>query len=692
MGQSILPGISSSSRQLRTSSRRNGGFDFLGSVKRLLIGPALRNEQASHEKLSKKIALAVFSSDALSSTAYATEEILLVLAVAVAFGHVGAFAYVIPVSIGIALLLAIVTISYRQTIHAYPTGGGAYIVAKENLGTTPGLVAAASLLVDYVLTVSVSVAAGVAAITSAAQGTSFEWITDYKVLICIGFVALIAVANLRGVRESGSLFALPTYAFLVSFFFLIGYGLFYYFTYGGVAAPVNEEVKLAEGYVPQALTVFLLLGAFSNGCSALTGVEAISNGVQAFKAPESKNASLTLVAMAILLGAMFLGTSVLAYLFGVHPHENETVISQFARHIFTGGLGWFYYIVQAATAAILILAANTAFADFPRLSSLLAQDRFLPRQFANRGDKLVFSNGIIILGVFSSILIFVFAGDTSRLIPLYAVGVFLSFTLSQAGMVRHWLKVRRHEEFDDAIHESQVESEVAVPDPHLALEQSRVRRFVTDEVTERAKWKKSLLINLVGAIATFIVLAVFIFTKFMHGAWLVVVMIPLLVLMFHTIHRHYLSVVKQLALEAIDDTLPQICHTVIVPVSGIHRGVIRALQYAKSISNGNVTAVYVDLGDEATAKLKERWERLNLGVKLVVLPSPYRELTRPILKYIHRIERERYDDFVTVVLPEFVPAKWWQHLLHNQSSLLLKGALLFREGIIVTNVPYHLKG
>jgi amino acid transporter len=665
---------------------------MLGKLKRLVVGKALRTEQAIHERLSKKVALAVFSSDALSSTAYATEEILLVLATAYAVGQTAAFGYVVPISIAIAVLLIIVAISYRQTIHAYPNGGGAYIVAKENLGTVPGLVAGASLLVDYVLTVSVSIAAGVAAITSAAQGTQFAWITDHKVAICIGFIVLIAVANLRGVRESGSLFALPTYIFLVSFLFMIGYGIVYYLVYDGVVPPPTEEnIQLAEGYVPQALTLFLLLGAFSNGCAALTGIEAISNGVMAFKKPESRNAARTLIVMAALLCTMFLGTSVLAYLFGVHPHQDETVISQFARHIFTGGMGWFYFVVQASTAAILVLAANTAFADFPRLSSLLARDRFLPRQFANRGDKLVFSNGIVILAVFSSLLIVGFGGDTSRLIPLYAVGVFLSFTLSQAGMVRHWLKVRRHEDYDDAIHVSQVESELAIPDVHLAIEQSKAPRFVSDDVTSRKHWKKSLAINLLGAVATAVVLTVFVVTKFMHGAWLVVFMIPILVLMFLAIHKHYVSVASQLSMETIHDTLPPIHHTVIVPISGIHRGVIRALQYAKSISSDNVQAVYVDFDEEATRKLQEVWDRLDLGVKLVVLPSPYRELTRPLLRYIYKVDRQCDDDVLTIVLPEFVPRKWWQHLLHNQSSLLLKGALLFKEGIIVTNVPYHLK-
>src|ERR1041385_3116602 len=413
------------------------------AIKRLLVGRALRTEQAVHERLTKKTALAVFSSDALSSTAYATEEILLVLAVAAAATQGASFSYVVPVSVGIAVLLAIVATSYRQTIHAYPSGGGAYIVAKENLGQNPGLIAGASLLVDYVLTVSVSIAAGVAAITSAVQGTRYAGLIDHKVILCLIFIAFIAIANLRGVRESGALFATPTYVFLVSFLFMIAFGLFHYFTYGGTAAiPTQEELKTAEGYHLQPLTLFLLLGAFSNGCAALTGIEAISNGVQAFKKPEAKNAATTVVWMAILLATMFLGTSVMAYLYHVHPKQSETVISQFARIMFTGSFGWFYYLVQAATAAILVLAANTAFADFPRLSSLLARDRFLPRQFANRGDRLVFSNGIIILAIFSGLLVIAFGGDTSRLIPLYAVGVFLSFTLSQSGMVVHWLRER----------------------------------------------------------------------------------------------------------------------------------------------------------------------------------------------------------------------------------------------------------
>lgn len=667
-------------------------LNFWGRLKRLVVGRALRSEDAPHERLSKKVALAVFSSDALSSTAYATEEILLVLAVAVAFGQAGAFEYVIPVSIGIALLLAIVTISYRQTIHAYPSGGGAYIVAKENLGTLPGLTAGASLLIDYVLTVSVSIAAGVAAITSAAQGTGLAWISDHKIGIGVALIALICIANLRGVRESGSFFAFPTYAFLASFLFMIAYGLVHYLLYGATAAPPpNEEIKLAEGYAPQALTLLLVLAAFSNGCSALTGVEAISNGVQAFKKPESSNASRTLVAMALLLGVMYVGTSTLAFLFGVHPHADETVISQFARQIFTGGMGWFYFVVQAATAAILVLAANTAFADFPRLASLLARDRFLPKQLANRGDKLVFSNGIIILAVASSLLVFAFAGDTSRLIPLYAVGVFLSFTLSQSGMVKHWLNVRSRRGDGAAKTDRGVDSETAMPDVGLSVERSSKKTLVNDNAAGGEKWRKSLAINLLGAIATGVVLLVFIITKFTHGAWLVVVTIPLLVLIFRGIHKHYVSVAAQLATERLGDIGDRVEHVVIVPVSGVHPGVVSALRYARSIGNGNVRAVYVDSDEDATELVASRWKKLDIDTPLIVLRSPYRELTRPLLRFISGEKEKAGAEVVTVVLPEFVPRRWWQHLLHNQSSLLLKGALLFKPGIVVTNVPYHLE-
>jgi hypothetical protein len=413
--------------------------------------------------------------------------------------------------------------------------------------------------------------------------------------------------------------------------------------------------------------------------------------------------------MAVLLATMFIGTSVMAYVYNVHPHANETVISQLARIIFTGPMAWFYYLIQAATALILILAANTSFADFPRLSSLLARDRFLPRQFANRGDRLVFSNGIIILAIFSSLLVAAFGGDTSRLIPLYAVGVFLSFTLSQLGMVRHWLKEGRARGVDrdklpndknDVITSAETFSAIVSEEgaqledihvsitPELIAGQNQMDR--ADKRKQESHWRKSIVINGVGALATFIVLVVLIVTKFIHGAWIVVLLIPILVAMFRAVHRHYAEVARQLTTQGLQRLRP-IRHEVIVPISGIHRGVIRALEYAKSIAPNHVTAVYVDLDEEATRSLREKWDDWAGDVELVILASPYRALTRPLIRYIDSVEREHKDDLLTVVVPEFVPAKWWQHLLHNQSSLMLKGALLFKEGVIVTNVPYHLE-
>ncbi len=681
---------------------------MIASLKRFLVGSPMRTEQAIHERLKKKTALAVFSSDALSSTAYASEEILLVLAVAAAYGQTYSYYYVVPISIVIAVVLGIVATSYRQTIHAYPSGGGAYIVAKENLGIYPGLIAAAALLVDYILTVSVSISAGVAAITSAAQGTSFAWLDNHKVALCLILIFLIAIANLRGVRESGALFAGPTYAFLVCFLMMIAYGLIYYYLHPGTVARINDaHLKLAEGYHSQPLTWFLLLGAFSNGCVALTGIEAISNGIPAFKPPEARNAATTLTAMAILLAIMFIGTSALAYLFQVHPHDNETVISQFARLIFSGPLRWFYFLIQATTALILVLAANTSFADFPRLASLLARDRFLPRQFASRGDRLVFSNGVIILAVLSGILVAAFKGDTSRLIPLYAVGVFLSFTLSQSGMVRHWfregkalrplrLAERSKGNNDSGDHYSAKVTDEGeqLDDIHVSVTPEALAGRNPIDVAQVRKgashWKRSIVINGLGAIATSIVLCVLILTKFIHGAWVVIVLIPILVMMFRAVHWHYVDVARQLTTDGFEKLRP-IRHEVIVPISGIHRGVIRALEYAKSIAPDHVTAVYVDLDDEATRKLREKWNQWGGGVELVVLASPYRSLIRPLTRHIERICKQHDNDMLTVVLPEFVTARWWQQLLHNQSSLLLKGALLFKKGVIVTSVPYHLE-
>lgn len=644
----------------------------MASLKRLLVGSPIRTARLAHERLTKKTALAIFASDALSSTAYATEQILLVLAAAYIAGHANAFARVVPISIAISLLLIIVAISYRQTIHAYPSGGGAFIVAKDNLGTLPGLVAGASLLVDYILTVSVSVAAGVEAITSAMVGTRFAGLHNHRVVLCLFFIAFITVANLRGVREAGAMFAAPSYAFIFSFLTLIIYGLVrYYLTPGLVPVPNDADLKIAEGYHAQPLNLFLLLGAFANGCAALTGIEAISNGVQAFKAPESKNAATTLSWMAALLIVMFLGASVLAHLFNVHPLEHETVISQIARVVFTGPMTWFYYVVQTTTAAILILAANTSFAGFPRLASLLARDRFLPRQLANLGDRLVFSNGIVLLAIFSGFLVWAFRGDTSRLIPLYAVGVFLSFTLSQAGMVIHWWR-------EGKMTQSSGRDTAAVNSSGII------------EIQKTSHWRKYLVVNGIGAIATLIVLMIFIVTKFVHGAWIVVLVIPLLVLMFLRIHRHYVEVAQQLSTEGLQGLRP-IHHEVIVPISGIHRGVIAALEYAKSIAPHHVTAVYVNLDDEATQKLREKWQQWGSGVNLVVVASPYRSLARPLFNYVDRVHRSSPNVIITVVLPEFVPARWWQNLLHNQNTLFLKGALLFKKGVVVTNVPYHLE-
>ena len=642
----------------------------MASIKRLLVGSPIRTARLAHERLSKKTALAIFASDALSSTAYATEQILLVLAAAYVAGHGGAFGQVVPISIAIGLLLVVVAISYRQTIYAYPSGGGAFIVAKENLGTLPGLIAGASLLVDYILTVSVSVAAGVEAITSAMVGTRFADLHNHRVWLCLFFIAFITVANLRGVREAGAMFAAPSYAFIFAFMSLIVYGLVrYYLNPGIVPIPTDTDLKIAEGYQAQPLNLFLLLGAFANGCAALTGIEAISNGVQAFKAPESKNAATTLSWMAALLIVMFLGASFLAHLFNVHPLEHETVISQIARVVFTGPLSWFYYVVQTTTAAILILAANTSFAGFPRLASLLARDRFLPRQLANLGDRLVFSNGIILLAVFSGFLVWAFRGDTSRLIPLYAVGVFLSFTLSQAGMVVHWWR-------EGKMTQSPIQDAAASGG--------------TIEFRRKSHWRKYLVVNGIGAFSTFVVLMIFIVTKFIHGAWIVVFLIPLLVLMFLRIHRHYVDVAQQLSTEGLQGLRP-IHHEVIVPISGIHRGVIAALEYAKSIAPHHVTAVYVNLDDEATQKLREKWQQWGSGVNLVVVASPYRSLARPLFNYVDRVRRSSPNVIITIVLPEFVPAKWWQNLLHNQNTLFLKGALLFKKGVVVTNVPYHLE-
>jgi amino acid transporter len=607
------------------------GF-FPLKLKRWLVGSPLPTVQEKHERLSKAVGLAVFSSDALSSVAYATEEILLVL---IAAGSL-ALSLSWPISVAIVVLLGIVTTSYYQTIHAYPSGGGAYIVARKNLGVKAGLVAAAALLIDYVLTVSVSIAAGAAAITSA-----FPLLLPHRVELCLLCILLLTLVNLRGVKESGMIFAIPTYVFIASFVLMIAGGLV---TYVVSRAPSPASGPPAEA--TRALTWFLMLRAFASGCTALTGVEAISNGVQAFKPPEAKNASITLCWMAVILGSFFVGITFLVNHYGITPKEGETVVSQLARSIFGGG--FFYYLVQAATALILILAANTSYADFPRLASLLGQDRFLPGQMANRGDRLVFSNGLIMLGVLAALTIVLFRGDTHAIIPLYAVGVFLSFTLSQAGMVKRW-------------------------------------------VTGKSKgWRKGMVINGIGALTTAVVLAIIATTKFIHGAWVVLMLLPALVFVFGRIHHHYQLVAAQISLKRLRPRYALREHTVLLPISGLYHQVIPALQYARLLSE-DVRAVYVDLDPEATANLRSGWAWWGYGIPLVLLDSPYRSLVHPLLQYIEQVQEEHPHKIVTVILPEFVPAKWWQHFLHNQTALQIKGALLFKEGVVVTSVPYYLK-
>ncbi len=602
------------------------------SLKKIFLGSPLRTAELPHQKLSKKAALAVFASDNLSSSAYATEEMLVALVV----GGSAMLHLALPATIAICVLTAIVVISYSQTIHAYPSGGGAYIVAKENLGVTPGLVAAAALLIDYVLTVSVSVAAGVAAITSAVPA-----LYSHRVALCIAFVLIILMANLRGVRESAAVFGVPVYWFVFSaYLFVIG-GLFRAF--GPEAIPAQQPQIAATAQLP---VLWLFLRAFASGCTAITGVEAISNGVQAFKAPVSKNASITLFWMAGILTSLFLGITVLAMHFGVVPVEGETVNSQINRMVF--GKGSIYYMIQLATTAILILAANTSFADFPRLSSILAKDRFAPRQLSNLGDRLVFSNGVILLALAASVLIISFQGEVNKLIPLYMVGVFVSFTLSQSGMVVHWMRLRE-------------------PGYH---------------------WR--IAVNAVGAVTTFVVLGVVGVTKFTGGAWAVMLAIPLLVLVFRKTREHYFKLSVQVSLSDFDR--PKVArHTVIVPVSPApNRVVLFAVEYAKSISK-DVLAVTVNVDAHNHEEVRGTWKKHIEDVDLIVLDSPYRSVVLPLLRFIDEVEDLRSDDKLTVLLPEIVPAKWWHNLFHNQTSLILKGALLFRKNIVVTSVPYHLE-
>ena len=579
------------------------------------------------------VGLGAFASDAISSVAYATEEMLLVL---VAFGA-AAMAWGPAVAGVIAALLAVVLISYYQTVHAYPAGGGAYNVARDTLGMYPALVAGAALVVDYILTVAVSVAAGVAAITSA-----IPTLHEHRTVLAIAAVVLLTLGNLRGVREAGWYFALPTYVFVLSILWLVGAGAMQLAERGSTAGDVVAPIVPTE--VASAVGLWVILRAFSAGSVALTGVEAIANAVPAFRDPAPRHAGMALTWLGLILGTLFAGITFLTFGFGISPRPDETVLSQLGSVVFGSTLA--YALLQITTALVLLLAANTSFTGFPRLASLLGRDRFLPRQLAHLGDRLVFSNGIVILGMAAISLLVVFHADPHALIPLYAVGVFLSFTISQTGMVLRWRRRR---------------------DPGWA-------------------WRAA--VNATGALATGTVLLVIASAKFTHGAWMVLVVIPLLVGVFLSIHRHYENVERQLR---VDLTRPPhgFNHTVLVPISGINHPVVLALQYARSLS-ARVRAVYVSLDAAETKQIQAQWDQWNPGIELVVLEPSYPTIIAPLLEYIDVVKNERDDDLVTVVLPEFVSRRWWHHMLHNQTALLLKGALLFRKDVVVTGVAYHL--
>jgi amino acid transporter len=607
--------------------------------KRLLFGRPLPSDRLDHERLNKKTALAVLSSDAISSVAYATEQTLLVLAVL----GTAALSYVVPISAVIVGLLVLVALSYRQTVFAYPNGGGSYTVAKDNLGTMPGLIAAAALLTDYILTVSVSISSGVAAITSA-----YPPLFPHAVVIGIGAIFILMLVNLRGVRESGIAFSVPTYIFIVLMLALIATGLYRGMMGSDViAAPAPVRVdpfSARHGEVaPIGLAlVFLILRGFAEGCVAMTGTEAISNGVGAFKTPSSRNAAITLGWMAAILAAFFMGTSYLARHYQVMPTASETVLSQLGRHIF--GTGWLYFALQYATFAILVLAANTAFADFPRLASILARDGYMPRQFAARGDRLAFSNGIIALSLLAMVLVRVFHGDTTALIPLYAIGVFVCFTLSQAGMVVHWFRSRE------------------------------------------PGWRWKAWLNGLGAVATAVVSIVQVLTKFTHGAWIVVVIIPMIIVLLRRIHGHYEHFGKEVAYTG-HAPLMFLHHTVIVPVNGITKPVAGALVYATTISE-DVRAVYIEVDSATGERLRREWAEWDIGVDMTVIPSPYRSVLRPLVDYVDGMVERSEADLVTIVVPEIVPRSWWGHLLHNKTALFIRTAFLFRPNVVVTAVPY----
>ena len=619
------------------------------------IGRPLSTADASHQTIGKVVGLAVFASDALSSTAYATQEILVILAAAGTM----AFGIVFPISIAIVILLAIVTISYEQTIHAYPDGGGAYIVARDNLGSMPALIAGASLLTDYILTVSVSIASGVAQITSA-----FPALYDYRVALSVIFILFVMLMNLRGVKESGTAFAIPTYFFVVLMFIAVGSGFFRLFvtnTLGTVVDP--PELEMLHGI--STITPFLILHAFASGTTALTGVEAISNGITAFKEPRSKNAGITLIWMSLILGSLFLGISYLTKEIGAIPSESETVISQLARTVFAGR-GTLYLMLIGATTVILIMAANTAFADFPRLGALVAKDGYLPRQLTYRGSRLVYSRGIVALAAIASIILIIFKASVTRLIPLYAIGVFLSFTLSQGGMALRWRKIGKLKPDEEKV------------------ERGSTLRFVKD-------WPVKMVVNGFGAVCTAVVMMVFAVTKFRDGAWVVLILIPSLVAIFWLIHRHYNNLAKKLSLDNFGVIPPHtIRHRVIMPVSGVHQGTLAALRYARMLSD-DITAVHVTIEPADADKVRQKWETWGEGVRMVMLDSPYRLFIEPILAYIADVASQRQPgETITIVVPEFISDNQLTAALHTNTADLLRGQLKRMHGIVIINVPYHV--
>ncbi len=620
-----------------------------------LIGRPLATADAPHQTIGKAVGLAVFASDALSSTAYATQEILVILAAAGTM----AFGYVFPISIAIVILLAIVSLSYEQTIHAYPDGGGAYIVSRDNLGELPALTAAAALLMDYVLTVSVSIASGVAQIVSA-----YPDLFKYRIIIAVACVIFVMLINLRGVKESGAAFAIPTYFFIVLMFLAVGIGIFRYF-FGTLGVVVNPPTLENLGQTVSVITPFILLHAFSSGTAALTGVEAISNGITAFKEPRSRNAGITLIWMAVILGSLFLSISFLTKQIGAVPSEAETVISQLARTIFNGR-GLLYYALIAGTTVILIMAANTAFADFPRLSAMAAKDGFLPRQLTYRGSRLVYSYGIVTLAIIASILIISFQASVTRLIPLYAIGVFLSFTLSQAGMARRWWKIG-----------------------HLPSGVEIKERGST--IHYEANWQFKMVINSFGSVCTAVVMCVFAVTKFRDGAYIVLLLLPVLIGLFSMIHRHYTGVASRLSLENYGEPPPYTGrHRVIIPVSNLHQGTLAALRYANMLSN-DVTAVHVSIDPIETEKVQQKWGTWGKATRLVIVDSPYRLFLEPLLGYIEEIIASRQpNETITIVVPQFIPSKRVFNALHMQTADLLRKELLSKPGVVVTDVPYQI--